>query len=1025
MNHFTRMLFVLLLTAFSLPAWAGLLSQRTTISTAGPYTNYEFGSTGVVISNDGMKFVIGLPGSIQPPSFGDGTGSGQLLRYVNGQWIGNGEGFVSGPTTAGEFGTGLALSADGGEMFFGFGISCVTGPGAPACIGPAQAEVLNTVPNTQFTGFFPDPTNTPNLASNFGSTGALSGDGRVLLVGAPEAISGGVLNAGQVLIYTYTGTGSVWSAPVVLSDPGATQYDEFGMAVALSADGQTALIGSRTAGGGVSTTIYVYRLNAGTWSNVQTITLAAGFLCQMCQGYLALSSDGQTAIVSTSTGANVYTFSSGWNSFTPASITLPNGDGYGAVAISADGSSVLIGTEGAVYQYNLNAGAWGLQQTFNDPGTLVASGFGQTGVALSADKETAVITAGFATAGGYLQAGLAYAYQSPADLSIAGTATPDEVSLGQQTALAFTVTNHDTAVTAYNVVLTDTLPAGFTGIGTNAGAGASCSVSGQTVTCTRSSLAPGAVWSPGIQASVTTAGNYTDTASVTSNQPDPDTSNNSVNLSISMLPPTVANGSLTVNADTTGGGNLTGTNPCNCGTLAYSVVQAPAHGTVKISNAVTGAFSYTPDAGYLGSDSFTFQLANGYGTSASATESITVKDVPPTATGGSVTTNVNQAVSGTLAATPGYAEQKLSFAIAAQPLHGAVTITDAATGAFTYTPAAGYIGTDSFTFTAGDGTVTSAAATEGVTIKDVPPTALNGSVTTAAGESVSGTLSATPGYTGQKLTFTAVTPPAHGTVNVTNAASGAFTYTPNVGYVGTDSFSFVAGDGTVTSMAATVTVAVQDVAPTAANGSATTKAGQPVNGTLAATPGYTGQMLSYAVVTQPAHGKVTLTASSGAYTYTPDSGFVGNDSFTFMAGDGIVTSATATVSVTVQDVVPTANNGSASTTAGQAVSGTLAATPGYPGQTLAFNVVTQPAHGGLTYDTTTGAYTYTPASGYSGSDSFTFTAGDGTLTSPAATESITVKPSASSGGSSGGGAFGLFGLGMLAGLLGIVRRRRR
>ncbi len=88
----------------------------------------------------------------------------------------------------------------------------------------------------------------------------------------------------------------------------------------------------------------------------------------------------------------------------------------------------------------------------------------------------------------------------------------------------------------------------------------------------------------------------------------------------------------------------------------------------------------------------------------------------PTASNGSVTTTENTAVSGTLSAT-GPSGAALTFAIVAQPANGSVTLTNSSTGAFTYTPASGFSGTDSFTFNASDSGGTSNTATETVTVK--------------------------------------------------------------------------------------------------------------------------------------------------------------------------------------------------------------------------------------------------------------------------------------------------------------------
>jgi Big-like domain-containing protein len=188
------------------------------------------------------------------------------------------------------------------------------------------------------------------------------------------------------------------------------------------------------------------------------------------------------------------------------------------------------------------------------------------------------------------------------------------------------------------------------------------------------------------------------------------------------------------------------------------------------------------------------------------------------------------------------------------------------------------------------------------------------------------------------------------------------------------------------------------VTVTANNGSVTTNQDTPVNGNLSATDS-AGNAISFAVVTNPAHGSVTINnLSTGAFTYTPASGYTGSDSFTFKATDSVTgtVSNTATESETVNSTTvnpPVANNGSVTTTAGTAVNGTLSATGTAP---LSFSVVTTPAHGTVSItNASTGAFTYTPASGFSGSDSFTFHASNGGGTSNTATESETVTAAGS------------------------------
>jgi hypothetical protein len=184
-------------------------------------------------------------------------------------------------------------------------------------------------------------------------------------------------------------------------------------------------------------------------------------------------------------------------------------------------------------------------------------------------------------------------------------------------------------------------------------------------------------------------------------------------LSSTAQPPTVNNGSLGTTENTPVTGSLQ-SQACG-GTLTFQVAtQPPAHGTVAIT-AATGAFTYTPGLDFSGTDNFTFTATNSAGVSAPAAEIITVSaagGTPPTAQNGSLSTTEGTAVSGKLQATGG----PTTFTIKTNPAHGTVILTNAPIGAFTYTPATGFSGTDSFTFIASNGSGTSAPATETITV---------------------------------------------------------------------------------------------------------------------------------------------------------------------------------------------------------------------------------------------------------------------------------------------------------------------
>src|SRR5207245_4561965 len=116
-----------------------------------------------------------------------------------------------------------------------------------------------------------------------------------------------------------------------------------------------------------------------------------------------------------------------------------------------------------------------------------------------------------------------------------------------------------------------------------------------------------------------------------------------------------------------------------------------------------------------------------------------------------------------------------------------------------------------------------------------------------------------------------------------------------------------ANDGTVDSNVATVSITINAVndAPVAANDSYTTNEDTQLSitapGVLANDTDVEGSALTAVLGTGPAHGVLTLNAN-GSFTYTPASNYNGPDSFTYRASDGSLSSALATVTLTVNAV---------------------------------------------------------------------------------------------------------------------------
>src|SRR5207253_866838 len=136
---------------------------------------------------------------------------------------------------------------------------------------------------------------------------------------------------------------------------------------------------------------------------------------------------------------------------------------------------------------------------------------------------------------------------------------------------------------------------------------------------------------------------------------------------------------------------------------------------------------------------------------------------------------------------------------------------------------------------------------------------------------------------------------------------------------------------------------------------------------------------------------------NGSFTYTPATSYTGGDSFTYKANDGQLDSNVATVSFTVTDDAPVANNDSYGVSKNNPLTvagpGVLGNDTDANGDALTAALVSGPAHGSVVLGAS-GSFTYTPASGYTGGDSFTYKANDGQLDSNVAMVSLTVSDDA-------------------------------
>jgi len=237
---------------------------------------------------------------------------------------------------------------------------------------------------------------------------------------------------------------------------------------------------------------------------------------------------------------------------------------------------------------------------------------------------------------------------------------------------------------------------------------------------------------------------------------------------------------------------------------------------------------------------------------------------------------------------------------------------------------------------------------------------------------------------GDASAVTVTIDPATGKITVTSTQPGVYeipvTYTD--------------ANGMTVTITHQVTVIAPDAATTSANANKLL-AGRPVSIPVLIDDG-SGSGLTVAGNTPPANGTVTVNPD-GTLTYTPNPGYSGPDSFTYTAQDGHGDQAVTTVKLMVTPVA-SPDSGTTKVDTPLVIPGTqLLGNDSGTGLTIrsvpAAGEAGYPANGKVTRDST-GAVTYTPNPGYSGPDSFTYTAVDQFGQPVTTTVNIMVTPSA-------------------------------
>ena len=316
--------------------------------------------------------------------------------------------------------------------------------------------------------------------------------------------------------------------------------------------------------------------------------------------------------------------------------------------------------------------------------------------------------------------------------------------------------------------------------------------------------------------------------------------------------------------------------------LTILSVTAPSNGTAKINTDKT--ITYTPKTGYTGTDTFRYTIRDGGGAKASTKVTVTVRNRVPVAGADSAVTDAGTPVTIAVLANDSDPDgHALKVNAVTQPANGAVLINPDKT--VTYTPAAGFTGSDGFTYTVGDGRGGTATGTVSVTVRNRAPLAGADAATTDAGVPIAiAVLANDSDPDGHPLTVSAVTQPANGAAAINGGQT--VTYTPQPGFTGSDSFTYTVADGRGGTAQGAVAITVRNRAPLAAADTVTTDAGVPIAiAVLANDSDPDGHPLTVSAVTQPANGAAAINGGQ-TVTYTPQPGFTGSDSFGYTVADG-------------------------------------------------------------------------------------------------------------------------------------------
>jgi MYXO-CTERM domain-containing protein len=240
--------------------------------------------------------------------------------------------------------------------------------------------------------------------------------------------------------------------------------------------------------------------------------------------------------------------------------------------------------------------------------------------------------------------------------------------------------------------------------------------------------------------------------------------------------------------------------------ITLVIATAPQSGTARVTS--DNRIAYTPNPGFAGVDSLIYRVADVDAQASSATLNISVTavdDVPSTSPD-TATVNEDGSVNiDVLANDANTGDRPSRVTVSSNATHGATVVED--DGSITYTPAPDFFGTDTFAYTVSDATQSSSAVVTVTVIPtpDAPAATADAAATRVDASVVIDVLANDTDADGDVLTVAVVANP---TTGVAVVEAGLVRYTPSLGYVGSDTFTYSITDPSGLADVATVVVGV-------------------------------------------------------------------------------------------------------------------------------------------------------------------------------------------------------------------------